>query len=177
VNKFYNQLKSQGIRVAKTTLHEYLDHVEDVFLVRTIHIYTQSERKRMVNPIKPYVIDTGLAVSYSLMGEPDIGHLLENCVFMELCRQHTRVTYLNTASGYEVDFVAEGQDGTIEAIQVSADISDPTTRERECRALIEAGSAMSDAHLVLINVSEESTIEREGCTIHIMPAWKWLLRT
>ncbi len=75
----------------------------------------------MVNPIKPYVIDTGLAVSYSLMVEPDIGHLLENCVFMELCRQHTRVTYLKTASGYEVDFVAEGQDGTIEAIQVSAD--------------------------------------------------------
>ncbi len=35
---------------------------------------------------------------------------------------------------------------------------------------------MPDAHLVLINVSEKSTIEREGRTIHIMPAWKWLLR-
>lgn len=176
VNKFYNQLKSQGIRVAKTTLHEYLDHVEDVFLVRTIHIYTQSERKRMVNPIKPYVIDTGLAASYALMDEADMGHLLENCIFMELCRRHARISYLKTASGYEVDFVVEGKSGAIEAIQVSADISNPTTRERECRALEEAASAMPDAPLVLINVSEESTIERQGCTIRIMPAWKWLLR-
>ncbi|OEU48654.1 MAG: hypothetical protein BA861_08275 [Desulfobacterales bacterium S3730MH5] len=176
VNKFYNHLKSQGIRVAKTTLHEYLDYLQDVFLVRTIHIYTQSERKRMVNPIKPYVIDTGLAASCSLMREPDIGHLLENCVFMELCRRHARITYLNTRSGYEVDFVAEGQDGTVEAIQVSADISDPVTRERECRALYEAGSAIPDAHLLLINISEESTIETETGTIRIMPAWKWLLK-
>jgi hypothetical protein len=33
VNKFYHQLKSQGIKVAKTTLHEYLDHLRDVFLI------------------------------------------------------------------------------------------------------------------------------------------------
>lgn len=177
VNKFYNQLKSQGIRVAKTTLHEYLDHLQDAFLVRTIHIYTQSERKRMVNPVKPYVIDTGLAASYSLMREPDIGHLLENCVFMELCRRHVQTAYLNTPSGYEVDFVAVSLNGTVEAIQVSTDISEPVTRERECRALYEAGSAMPDAHLLLINISEESTIKTESGTIRIVPAWKWLLKS
>jgi predicted AAA+ superfamily ATPase len=177
VNKFYNQLKSQGIRVAKTTLHEYLDHLQDAFLVRTIHIYTQSERKRMVNPIKPYVIDTGLAASYSLMREPDIGHLLENCVFMELCRRQARTAYLNTTSGYEIDFVTDSPNGTVEAIQVSVDISDPITRERECRALYDAGSAMPDAHLLLINISEESTIKTESGTIRIIPAWKWLLKS
>ena len=61
-------------------------------------------------------------------------------------------------------------------IQVSADISDRVTRERECRALYEAGSAIPDAHLLLINISEESTIEIETGTIRIMPAWKWLLK-
>ena len=177
VNKFYNQLKSQGIRVAKTTLHEYLDHLQDAFLVRTIHIYTQSERKRMVNPVKPYVIDTGLAASYSLMREPDIGHLLENCVFMELCRRHAQTAYLNTPSGYEVDFVAVSLNGTVEAIQVSTDISEPVTRKRECRALYEAGSAMPDAHLLLINISEESTIKTETGAIRVVPAWKWLLKS
>ena len=65
----------------------------------------------------------------------------------------------------------------IQAIQVSADISDPITRERECRALYEAGSAMPDAHLLLINISEESTIKTESGTIHIIPAWKWLLKS
>ncbi len=78
--------------------------------MRTIHIYTQSERKRMVNPIKPYVIDTVLAASFSLAREPEVGHLLENCIFMELCRRDARVTYFTTQSGYEVDFVAEYPD-------------------------------------------------------------------
>jgi predicted AAA+ superfamily ATPase len=111
------------------------------------------------------------------MREPDIGHLLENCVFMELCRRQAQTAYLNTTSGYEVDFVAGSPNGTVEAIQVSADISDPITRERECRALYEAGSAMPDAHLLLINISEESTIKTESGTIRIIPAWKWLLKS
>ncbi|MCK4786797.1 MAG: ATP-binding protein [Desulfobacteraceae bacterium] len=175
VNKFYNQLKSQGIKVAKTTLHEYFDHLQDVFLLYKASIYTQSERKRMVNPVKTYVIDTGLAASYALMREPNIGHLLENCVFMELCRRNTQVTYLNTLSGYEVDFVAEYPNGSVQVIQVSADISDPTTRERECRALYEASSNLAGAHFLLINVSEESAIDMGDVTIRIIPAWKWLL--
>jgi len=175
VNKFYNQMKSEGLKVAKTTLHDYLDHLQDVFLVRTIHIHTESERKRMVNPVKPYVIDTGLAVSFSLMREPDTGHLLENCVFMELCRRNAQVTYLNTASGYEVDFVAEFPDGAVQVIQVSADISNPATRERECRALAEVGLDFSDAQHLLVNVSEEATVHLDNITVDVIPAWKWLL--
>ncbi len=107
VNKFFNDLKSQGIRVAKTTLHEYLQYLQDAFLLDVIHVYTQSERKRMVNPIKPYAIDTGLAAAFSMMREPETGHLLENCILVELYRRHARVTYLTAESGFEVDFVAQ----------------------------------------------------------------------
>ena len=175
VNKFFSHLKSQGLKVAKTTLHDYLDHLQDVFLLHAVHIYTQSERKRMVNPIKPYAVDTGLAASFSLMREPEIGHLLENCIFMELCRRSARVTYLNTPSGFEVDFVAEYPDGSLQVIQVSADISDSLTREREWRALRDASSVLPDAHFILINLVEEAEINLDNITVSIIPAWKWLL--
>jgi hypothetical protein len=52
LNKFYNDLRGQGIPVAKDTLHAYLSHLEDAFLIRTIGIATESERRRMVNPRK-----------------------------------------------------------------------------------------------------------------------------
>ncbi|MBL7176663.1 MAG: ATP-binding protein [Desulfobacteraceae bacterium] len=175
VNKFYNHLKSQGFKVAKTTLHEYISHLQDAFLLHTIPIYTDSERKRMVNPIKPYIIDTGLVASFLSSRDPDLGHLLENSILMELCRRNARVNYLITPSGFEVDFLAEYPDGIRQAIQVAADISDPITRDRECRAFIESRSIVPDAEFLLINLSEEDVITINGVSIKLIPAWKWLL--
>ncbi len=175
VNKFYNELKSRGIKVGKSTLHEYLEHLEDAFLLYKVPVYTRSERKRMVNPVKTYTIDSGLAAAYSLKREPGIGHLLENCIFMELRRRNANISYLKTASGYETDFAADYPDGSVSAIQVSADISDPATLAREGRALFEAGPMLPGASLVLINLSEEDEIEYNGATISVIPAWKWLL--
>ena len=38
-------------------------------------------------------------------------------------------------SGFEVDFLVNFADGTQQAIGVAADVSEPITRKRECRAL------------------------------------------
>jgi len=175
VNKFYNNLKSQGIKVAKTTLHEYLDHLQDAFLLHTVPLHTDSERKRMVNPVKSYIIDTGLVASFMTNRDLNLGHLLENAVFMELCRRDAQITYLRTESGYEVDFYARYSNGTAQAIQVAADVSDPITRDRECRSLVEVSSVLPDTDLLLINLSEESIIKMDNVTIKLIPAWKWLL--
>ena len=60
VHKFHRDLRSQGIAVAKDTLHAFVAHLEDAFLVRTVSIATESERRRMANPRKVYPIDPGL---------------------------------------------------------------------------------------------------------------------
>ena len=60
VQRFYGDLRSQGIPVAKDTLHAYLGHLEDAFLIRTLPIAGGSERRRMVNPRKVYPVDPGL---------------------------------------------------------------------------------------------------------------------
>ena len=176
VNKFFNYLKSQGMKVAKTTLYEYLDHIQDAFLLFPVHIYTDSERKRMLNPIKPYIIDTGLTSAFSTKQEPDSGKLLENNVFVELKRRQAEISYMRTSSGYEVDFIARYPDGRVQAIQVSADVSNPQTLERECRSLREICSLLPEAELILVNLSEESEIKVINKRyIVVLPAWKWML--
>ena len=175
VNKFYNQLKSQMIKASKTTLHEYRDYLRDVFLLYPAYIHTKSERKRMINPVKTYIIDTGLAHSFSIKKELETDHLLGNCVFMELQRRKADIEYLKTVSGYEIDFFVKQFNKTEQIIQVSADISNPDTLKREIRALKEAGKTHPDSELFLINISEEYTIDVKNQTINIIPAWKWLL--
>jgi hypothetical protein len=175
VNKFFNYLKSNGIKVSKTTLHEYMSYIQDTFLIQNISIYAQSEKQRMVNPIKSYVIDMGLADAFLMSRESNIGHHLENCIFIELCRRNTRVSYFRSKSGYEVDFIVTYSDKTMDAIQVSADIRTKQTFERECRSLYEVKSMIKNIRLILITMSDEKEIKYKDNTIYVVPAWKWLL--
>jgi predicted AAA+ superfamily ATPase len=77
VSRFYNDLKSQGIRVGKDTLHEYLGYLEDAFLLFTMTVASPSIRVRQVNPRKCYLVDPALASVASFKASQDQGHLLE----------------------------------------------------------------------------------------------------
>jgi uncharacterized protein len=56
MKKQYDTLRGQGIAVGKDTLHSYLAHLEDAFLIRTVAMHSASERQRMVNPRKAYPV-------------------------------------------------------------------------------------------------------------------------
>jgi predicted AAA+ superfamily ATPase len=138
INKFHVDLRSQGIPVAKDTLHAYLGYLEDAFLIRTVSLASASERRRMVNPRKVYPVDPGLIPLYDRTGRSNTGHALETCVMLELERRGAEISYVRSQSGFEVDFLAAFPDGRRELIQVSSDLFDPATVERETRALEEA---------------------------------------
>jgi predicted AAA+ superfamily ATPase len=151
VNKFYNDLRSQGMQVAKGTLHAYLSHLEDAFLVRTISIAAGSERQRMVNPRKVYPIDPGLIPVFDRSGRANLGHALETCVLLELDRQGAQVAYVRTSSGFEVDFLARFPSGEEALIQVCA-APEGETLEREARALKEGARRYPRAKLQLVSL-------------------------
>jgi len=156
VNKFHGDLRSQGIAVAKDTLHAYLAHLEDAFLVRTVSVAAGSERRRMVNPRKVYPIDPGLIPVFDHSGRANVGHALETCVMLELERRGAEVAYVRTASGFEVDFLACYAEGGRELIQVCADLDVPGVRERETRALLEAAREHPRASLHLISLEADA---------------------
>ena len=140
INKFHNDLKSQGYRVNKDTLHQYMTYIEDSFLIFRVSHYSASERLKQTQPKKIYVIDYGLLNAISLPLTKDQGRALENLVYLDLRRQGKTVYYYTSQQGYEIDFVTVALDGTRELIQVTWDMSDPQTAEREQRALA-AGQA------------------------------------
>mgnify|MGYP006287005725 FL=1 len=176
VNKFYQALRSQGLPAGKNTLHDYLAYLADAYLFFPVAIRTRSERARSVNPKKMYAIDTGLVQACSRSVRPDWGHLLENFVFLELRRRHRLIEYYRTQSGLEVDFIVPEQDGTLQLIQVSAEIENPSTRERELRALTEAMQECGLSSGTVVTFNHEEFLQAGACSIRFVPAWLWALQ-
>jgi len=152
VQKFYNDLRSQGLAVGKDTLHEYLAHLEDSFLVRTVWLAAKSARRRMVNPRKAYPVDPGLIPTDPRTGQTQWGHALETAVMVELERRGYDVGYLKTDEGWEVDFLATGPGRKPLLLQVCVSAADPTVLEREARALKIARAAHPSAQALLLTL-------------------------
>jgi predicted AAA+ superfamily ATPase len=175
VQKFYNDLRSQGIPVGKDTLHAYLGYLDDAFLIRTIALYTGSERQRMVNPRKAYPVDPGLIPLYERTGRLNLGHALETVVLVELERRGRQVAYVRTKEGFEVDFLATTPLQYPELIQVCLDVSDPATREREVRALEAASKELPDADPLLLTLDSTPPQPPLPPPLQWKPASAWLL--
>jgi predicted AAA+ superfamily ATPase len=175
VQKFHDQLKSQGVPVSKDTLHAFLAHLEDAFLVRTIHLHSASERQRMVNPRKVYPVDTGLIPLYERSGRPNLGHALETAVLLELERRGYESAYVRTVEGWEVDFLAIAPGKPSLLIQVCAEVQDPGTAQRELRALASAKLQQPGARCLLITLDSTPPKEVLPEGLEWWPASRWLL--
>lgn len=184
VEKLHASLKSMGLAVGKDSVHQFLAHLEDSYLVAAIWVDSASERRRMLLPRKAYPIDSGLIHVYDRSGRPQTGHALETMVLVELLRRHADVRYVRTESGREVDFIARFPSGRPELIQVCADLSDPDTLERELRSLLEAAAQYPDARRLILTLNRSTGLsgfaEPAGSAgwpdgIEVLPAYEWML--
>ncbi len=175
ITKLASDLKSQAISVSRETLYEFLDHLEDSFLLHTLPIATDSEKRRQVNPRKVYPADTALIPLFDRSGKANTGHALETAIFLELKRRGAELAYLKTTSGYEVDFLARFPDGSTALIQVCQSIDSSDTLTREVRSLQEAASNHPTAKLLLITLESQIPFPKVPDNIQIIPASQWLL--
>jgi uncharacterized protein len=172
INKFHADLKSRGVAVGKDTLHSYLAHLEDAFLLFSIDVATDSERRRQVNPRKVYPVDTGFIALYDRSGKSNAGHALETVVLLELLRRGAEVNYVRTPGGFEVDFYARDGAGQEMLIQVCADLENPETLAREVRALKDAAPAWPGAALLLITLNPLTVASApNGIQTHVASDW------
>ena len=175
VKKHYDTLRSQGVSVGKDTLHDYLAHLEDAFLVRTVAMHSVSERQQMVNPRKAYPVDPGLIALFERSGRAHHGRALETALLLELERRGFEVAYVRTPRGFEVDFLAERAGEAPLLIQACLESEGDETWERELRALEAAAAAYPDARpfLVTLDAVPPSRPLPDGLTW--APAARWLL--
>jgi len=175
VKKHYDTLRSQGIPVGKDTLHDYLAHLEDTFLVRTVAMHSASERQRMVNPRKAYPVDPGLITLFERSGREHRGRALESAVMIELERRGCDVSYVRTPDGWEVDFLAGRAGEAPLLVQVCLASEEEETWIREVRGLEAAAEAYPEARpfLVTLHAVPPTRALRRGLTW--VPAARWLL--
>ena len=82
---------------------------------------------------KFYLVDTGIRGLLAAGSSADIGHLIENVVYLELLQRGCKVN-IGELAEREVDFVATSGD-ELAYYQVFASVLDEATRERELEPL------------------------------------------
>ncbi len=166
VNRIKNLITSTGVTIGSNTLFEYLNYLESSYLIGTISNFYSKFSEKETNK-KYYFLDNGI-LGLFLNDQPT--KLLENLVYIELRRKGYVCYFLKRTT--EVDFyVPEKQ----LLIQVSYSINNPETYQREIKGLVSAMKELNLAEGTIITYDEEKTIQIDGYTIQVKPAWKWLL--
>jgi len=171
ISRFAEQLKSHGLPGSKRSIAEYLRRLQEAFFLLALEKFDFSPRKRMMNPKKTYLIDTG----FSLLGgsfSENRGRLLENVVALELLRRRKRMMYFKGRG--ECDFVVQEGTRLSEAWQVCWELAGKTG-ERELNGLAEARRELKIGRGAILTYDQESAGSVEGKTIRVVPVWKWLL--
>lgn len=172
INKIYNELKSSGIKIGKNTLYEFLEYVQNIYLALTLHRYDTSLVNKELGEKKIYSIDIGLNNATEFKFSDNIGKSLENAVFLELRRDVTELFYYRNVNS-ECDFIVNEKNNITQAIQVTYDMSDEETRNREIKGLI---NACKNFHLTLgtvITYDSEDEFIFDNITIKVVPFYKW----
>jgi len=176
VNKIYHELKSLGVLVGKNTLYELVEYLEAIYLFMPLYKYEPSLVKQTSSDKKYYVIDNGLRKALSQTVNDDNGTLLENLVYLWLRSQCDKSMGMYYFKGKkECDFVITSGTKVEKLVQVSWDISEPSTLKREMAGLLEASERLNCTDLTLITSENEETIEQGGKVIQVVSAWKIML--
>jgi predicted AAA+ superfamily ATPase len=156
-----------------STVKKYMGFLADSYLVFQTNKFDYSVSAQLLNPKKSYFIDNGLVRRVGFSFSDNLGHLLENLVFIELKRCGKEVYYHN--KGQECDFVIKEGKSITAAIQVTYTMQNDKTRKREIDGLIDAMNAYNLQSGLIITDDMEEEFTENGKTIKIIPAWKWLL--
>lgn len=173
VHKFFNFLKSQGIKTSKNTLYAYFGYFCDSLVVRPLRKFSHSYKETEGSVPKVYFADNGLLYT---QGIRDDGRLMENLVFTELERKWDKnLFYYKSIDGKEVDFVIKKGRSAGQLIQACYDLSDFNTKEREVKGLMKASNELGCQNLLIVTWDYEGVEKLDGKTIVCKPLCKWLL--
>jgi predicted AAA+ superfamily ATPase len=166
--KIADTMTSMNRKIDAKTVEKYINALTDSFILYEAKRYDIKGKQYLKTLEKFYVIDIGMR--FMLLGSKsaDIGHILENIVFLELIRRGYQV-YVGKVDEYEVDFVAESQNG-ITYFQVAATVRDDETLARELKSL----QKITDHYpKFILTLDEDPEADYEG--IRRINAIDWLM--
>ncbi len=132
--KISDTLASNGRKNSVHTIEEYLNSLLESYIIYRVNRFDIKGKQLLKTQEKYYLSDLGLRTY--LLGKNhnrDLGHILENIIFLELKRRGYRI-YIGKNDTSEVDFVVETNDDYM-YIQVALSVREENTLRRELTPL------------------------------------------
>ncbi len=166
--KIADTMTSSGRKIDVKTVEKYLSALQESFIIYKAGRYNIKGRQLLKTMEKYYLVD--VALRQVILGRQgvDLGHLLENIVYLELLRRNQHV-FIGKSDNLEIDFVTiNGQD--ISYYQVAATVRDENTLRRELTPL----QNIRDNHPKwLLTLDDDPDINLQG--IRKVNVLQWLL--
>lgn len=132
--KITNTLKTNNkLSISHNTVENYLNALVEAYLFYKVKRFDLRGKGLLMTQEKYYTVDLGLKKYF--LGDKinlDLGHNLENVVYLELLRRGYQVN-IGKADNTEIDFVVRKMNGEQEYIQVAWTTKEQSTFEREIR--------------------------------------------
>lgn len=166
--KIADTMTSDGRKIDVKTVEKYMVSLLESYIVYQAKRYNIKGKQYLKTLEKYYVVDIGLR--YMLLGSQatDVGHILENVVYLELLRRGYDV-YVGKIDHLEVDFVAMETRGRT-YYQVAASVRDENTLQRELASL----QRITDHYPKIILTLDEDP-EADYAGIRRINALDWLI--
>lgn len=157
------------------TIKNYLEYIQQTYLISQLFRYDPSVKKQMMSPKKIYFVDNAIIKRIGFNATENNGVFLENLVFIELKRRGWDVYY--HADKKECDFIVRKGLHISDAYQVTLKMDSPQTREREIAGVREAMQAYSLSKGYILTFEGKETINfDDGTIVEVVPVWEWILQ-
>lgn len=164
--------------ISDHTAENYYSYLKQAFLLVGVNRFSYKSAERVLNE-KVYVVDTAFANDKEgVLVSDNLGWRLENVVLIELLRrtkpEFADIFYYKGRES-QVDFVVAKNGKVQELIQVSYNISNSKTEQREIKGLKDASKALECDKMTLITLDTERIITTERGNIQVVSAANWLI--
>ena len=169
LSKIANTLTSMGRKTDAKTIEKYIRGLTDSLLVHEVSRYNIKGKEFLSTLSKYYVTDLGLRQMILGNRNIDMGHILENVIYLELLRRKGNV-YVGQFDKNEIDFVVINSN-EIEYYQVALTVLDENTLKRE----LDAFKNIKDNYPKYLITLDDVMVNTDYDGIKIVNALEWLL--
>ena len=169
LSKIGNTLTSMGRKTDAKTIEKYIRGLTDSLLVHEVSRYNIKGKEFLSTLSKYYVADLGLRQMILGNRNIDMGHILENVIYLELLRRKGNV-YVGQFDKNEIDFVIVNSN-EIEYYQVALTVLDENTLKRE----LDAFKNIKDNYPKYLITLDDVMVNTDYDGIKVVNALEWLL--